>query len=491
MRRVAAISVLLAVVGLVVALVVGATAQGSSSATFNVIFDDAQGLIGGQLVKVAGAQAGTIENVTVTRNFKARVEASIDSKFMPFHKNATCTIRPEGLIAENYVNCDPGTAGSPILTGNPPTVPVQNTTEPVSLLNLFNIFNLPTRERFQVIVDEFGVGTAGRGDDFNDILLRANPALQLADKAIGILARQKAQLASIIDATNTIAAQAASHTTAVQGFLDKAAATTQITAHHTGSLSQTISRLPANLAATQASLSQLDTVARDGTPLLGELDTAVPYLNRVTTDLGPFVTAATPGLKKLGSAITSAIPAIHDTTPLIKTLRTYLTRSLPLTQQFAKLTVNLQAHGFVESFLGVVYGIAASLAREDSTSHLLSILLIGPDNGQCAFYAAKPVAGCSAHYAPQTGATPAAARPSARHATTPGTSSATPTTSTSSTATPAASPVTPSKPSGLGSLLGGLLGGGTNGSSGLPAAAGSAVQKTGQALQNLLNYLTR
>jgi hypothetical protein len=68
-----------------------------------------------------------------------------------------------GLIAENYVDCDPGSANSPALTaqgGFPPTVPVTNTTEPVSLLDLFNIFNLPTRQRFMVIVDE--LGPAGR-----------------------------------------------------------------------------------------------------------------------------------------------------------------------------------------------------------------------------------------------------------------------------------------------------------------------------------------
>ena len=182
MRRLAAISILLGD-GRRAARVrvrLGASAQGSRRATFDVIFDDARGLIGGQLVKVAGAQAGTIENVTVTSDFKARIEASIESQFMPFRANATCTIRPEGLIAENYIDCNPGSPPAPVLKsehGFPPTVPVQNTTEPVSLLDLFNIFNLPTRERFQVIINELGIGTAGEGQNFNDILRRANPAL--------------------------------------------------------------------------------------------------------------------------------------------------------------------------------------------------------------------------------------------------------------------------------------------------------------------------
>ncbi len=340
-----------------------------------MIFDDARGLIPGQLVKVAGAKAGTITNVTVTSNFKARIEASIESQFMPFRANATCIIRPEGLIAENYIDCDPGSPPAPILTsqhGLPPTVPVQNTTEPVSILDLFNIFNLPTRERFQVIVNELGIGTAGEGQNFNDILRRANPALGLARQVIGILDRQRSQLATIVDATNTIGAQAASHTADLQNFLDKAAALSAETASHSSNLSLAINRLPGLLGAAQPALSQLDTVAVDATPLVNQIHASVPALNRVANDFGPFVKVAQPGLADLGRALKKAIPAIRDTTPVVKTLRAYTARSLPGTELVARLFSNLQQHGFVENLISIFYYIAASLSRYDSTSHLLS-----------------------------------------------------------------------------------------------------------------------
>jgi ABC-type transporter Mla subunit MlaD len=483
-RRVAAVTVLLAMAGLIAALIAGPSAQGNSTATFDVVFDDARGLIGGQLVKVAGAKAGTISNVTVVKQgdvFRAKIEASIDSKFLPFRQNATCTIRPEGLIAENYVNCDPGTPSSPPLRGvdgQPPTVPVTHTTEPVSLLNLFNIFNLPTRERFQVIIDELGIGTAGQGANFNAIIRRANPALQLADRAIGILARQKAQLAAIIDASGQIAYQGAGHTADVQNFLTHAAALTQLTASHASSLSRAINELPGNLDATQPALQQLDTVARSGTPLLASIRRAVPSLNHVATDLGPFVSAAKPGLAKLGTAITTAIPAIRQTTPLVRTLRSYLGRSLPSTRLFAKLAGNLQQAGFVESFLSVAYYIASATAREDSISHLLSVLLVGPDNGLCAVFAATPVAGCSAHYAPQSGATPARSATPALPAT-----AATGTTPSPRTTTPTSSPTGTTGATGTSGLLGTPIT--------LPGALGGAVSKAGQVVQGLLNYLLK
>jgi virulence factor Mce-like protein len=501
MRRLAAIVVLLGTCGAVLAFVFGSSAQGSGTASFDVIFDDARGLIGGQLVKVAGAQAGTIDNVTVTSDFKARIEASIESQFMPFRANATCTIRPEGLIAENYIDCNPGSPPAPILTaknGYPPTVPVQNTTEPVSLLDLFNIFNVPTRERFATIINELGIGTAGEGDNFNDILRRANPALKLAQQVIGILARQKSQLATIIDATNTIASQAASHTGDVQNFLDRASALSSLTASHASNLSQAINRLPGLLAAAQPALSQLDTVAVEGTPLVQQIHAAVPGINRVSNDLGPFVKVAKPALRDLGAALQKAIPALRDTTPLTKTLRQYTARSLPGTKLVARLFMNLQQHGFTENLVSLFYYVAASLARYDSTSHLLSVLLIGPDNGICGNYATTLVAACSAQYGsgqtykPGSAHAAATRRSARRHrpasrtrskATTP--SANAPASTTAPTGTTGAAGTTGA--SGAAQIISKLLGGTQLPSTGSTGGSGASSS----ALQSLLNYLVK
>lgn len=403
MRRLAALAILL-VAGVLGVLLLGSGASASSQDRFAVIFDDARGLVPGQLVKIAGARAGTIDNVVVTYDFKARIEANVDRRFLPFHQDATCAIRPEGLIAENYIDCDPGSPSAPLLAstgGHLPTIPVTHTTEPVSLLDFFNTFNLPTRQRIMVILDELGISTAARGQDINQILLRANPTLALTRKAIGILARQRADLARMVDATNTFAAQGATHTRDLQAFLDQAAALSETGAAHRGSLAETIRRLPPLLAATQPALRSLDAVAVQGTPLLEHLHAAVPWLNRVAADIGPFVSVANPALAKLTAALGAAIPAIRESTPLIYTLKSYASRSRASTALFAKLAENLQQHGFVENFLAIPYYNAAALARFDSTSHMLPVLLIAPQNGACANYASNPVPGCSAHYGSQ------------------------------------------------------------------------------------------
>ena len=471
MRRLALIATVLGVAA-AIALVVGSSAQGSSTYTFNVIFDDARGLIPGQLVDIAGAKAGTISSVSVTSEYKARIGASVSNQFR-MRTNASCTIYQQGLIGENYVNCDPGSPPAPFIqgqNGRPPTVPVTNTTEPVSILDLFNIFNLPTRERFQVILDELGIGTAGRGDDFNAILRRANPALALARQVISILAKQDTQLAAIVDNTNTIATEGAGHTTAVKDFLERAASLVSLTGSHSTNLSQAIARLPGLLSAAQPALSQLDTVAKDGTPLLANVRSAIPYLNAVDSDIGPFANIAKPALAQLSSALTTAIPAVRDAAPLLRTIHAYTVRSMPSTALFTKLAENLQQHGFFEGFFSVVYYVTSALSRYTSNSHLLSILLEGPDNGQCGNYdTAAPVPACEAHY----GSQPAYKPQRASHRRGSRRSAGTTTTSTTATTTTASQTTTPSQTTTTAS--------GTS----------TAVQDTGKALQNLVSYLLK
>jgi ABC-type transporter Mla subunit MlaD len=404
MRRLLGIAVGLVLIAGVASALAATGSDTSATGRFNVIFDDARGLVPGQLVKIAGARAGAISSVHLTSGYQARIEATVQAKFLPFHRDATCTIRPEGLIAENYLECDPGTAASPSLTGvggRPPTVPVTHTTEPVSLIDLFNTFNLPARQRLTLLLNELGIATAARGEDLNQILLRANPTLALARRTIDVLLSQQSQLKTLIDSTATIAVQGAAHTGTLRTFLDRAAALSSLTANHRSPLALGIKRLPRLLSLARPALTQLDTLAKNGTPLLTQLQAAAPTLEQVSRDLRPFVAAANPGLAKVAGALRTTIPALHQSLPLLDHLESYANRSLASTELSAKLYRNLQRHGFVEGFLSVAYYVATSLARFDSTSHLLPLLLLAPKNGKCGRYSTKPVSGCSAHYGTQ------------------------------------------------------------------------------------------
>src|SRR4051794_7133017 len=117
MRRLATGTVLtLALVAAVVFATGAATSGGGANYQVRAIFDDVASAVPGEDVKIAGAKVGSIGSMGVTRRNKAAVTLNInDSSFTPFHRNAHCTIRPQSLIGEKYIECDPGTSSSPEL----------------------------------------------------------------------------------------------------------------------------------------------------------------------------------------------------------------------------------------------------------------------------------------------------------------------------------------------------------------------------------------
>jgi virulence factor Mce-like protein len=398
-RRAAGSILVLVVLAVALVLVFRDAESGSPAYRVDAVFDNARGLVGGQVVKVAGARVGKIVDVSLTSRYQARVEMEVDSRFAPFRSNARCTIRPEGLIAENYVQCDPGTSDKPKLAGRggqAPTVPAGRNTEPVSLTDLFNIFDTPTRERLSVIVNELGIGVAGRGEDLNAIIRRANPSLELTRRALTIINGQRSQLGTAIDSSDRLIARLAQRSGRAQQFIASAARVTDRIARHRDDVSQIVARMPPLLSEGRGALRQLDTVTATGTPLLRSLREAAPQLNRVSADIPAFARAAPAALRGLGTALKQGTPTARRLLPVVRAVRGYAQRSLPEARVSGRLYTNLRERGFIENMLSLFYYGAAGFSRYDSVSHILPAHIL--TNQDCLMYATTAVPGCSANY---------------------------------------------------------------------------------------------
>ena len=180
MRRLATGALLtLAIVAAAIATTGAAGPGGGSNYQVLAIFDDVASAVPGEDVKIAGAKVGKIESMDVTPRHKAAVTLKIsDSNFTPFHRNAHCTIRPQSLIGEKYVECEPGTDASPALRKIPDglddagkhLLPLANTSAPVDIDLINNIMRLPYRQRFSILLSDLGAGFAGRGQDLNELI---------------------------------------------------------------------------------------------------------------------------------------------------------------------------------------------------------------------------------------------------------------------------------------------------------------------------------
>src|SRR5262249_12029356 len=175
---------------------------------------------------IAGATVGTVADVDVSGNDeiaslqggphavpgKAVVVMDItDDGFKDFRADASCLIRPQSLIGEKYVDCTPTQPHAPEAPLPPPLhqipdgqpgsgqyfLPLENNGKTVDLDLIQNIQRLPFRDRFRLILNDLGVGLAGRGHDLGEVIDRANPALRQTDRVLKILADQNRQLASL------------------------------------------------------------------------------------------------------------------------------------------------------------------------------------------------------------------------------------------------------------------------------------------------------
>jgi virulence factor Mce-like protein len=386
-------------IGLALSAASGGGGSGGGDYRVDAIFDNASFLIPGQDVKIAGAKAGSVVDVTLTPQHKARIQMKVGKEFAPFRSDADCTIQPQSLIGEKFIQCTPGTPqGAPLrATGREaPTVPLANTHSPVDIDLVNATFRQPTSQRLAILLDELGAGFAARGDDLNAAIRRANPALQETRRVLAILGNDRSRLRDLIGASDQVIAKLAEHRGAVKGFLHHGAAVAKITAQRSAKLEESAHRLPGLLAEAQPALQNLRTLAEQGTPILRDAGAAAPQLRRLAHQAGPLADAARPALTRLGNAAKAGEPALAAAAPVVTQLRAFAKAALPTGVSVDELFQSLRQRGVVEGLQTFTYFAALATSRFDKYSHTLPAHLLA---SSCSQYATATVPGCSANFA--------------------------------------------------------------------------------------------
>jgi virulence factor Mce-like protein len=402
-RLVTALAV--AALALVALVFVAAAADDSDGGDYRIraIFDNVASAVEGEDVKIAGARVGTIESLDVTDRNKAAVVLKIEEAgFTPFHADARCTIRPQSLIGEKFVECDPGDSSAPELARieegegeGEHLLPLDQTSSPVDLDLINDIMRLPFRERLTILLDELGAGFAGRGEDLNELIRRANPALRETDRVLAILARQNRVLADLARDSDTALAPIARERERVSGFIRNATATGQATAERSDDLEAQIARLPGFLTQLRPLMADLEGFADQGAPLARDLRIAAPDLSRLIEEIGPFSSAATPSLVSLGQATVTGRPALIETRPLIQDLGDFARQAKPLSTNLDKFTASFDRTGGIERLVDYLFFQTLAINGFDGIGHYLRA---GLSVNLCALYATTPASGCNANF---------------------------------------------------------------------------------------------
>jgi len=411
-RRIVLIGVALAAV---VAGFVALAADGDGDGyEVRAAFDNGAFLVPGEEVRIAGVRVGTVADVDVSGTDepvredgsadpgKAIVVLRIDDPaFQDFRADASCLIRPQSLIGEKFVECEPTgirTAGDPlpppleeVPEGEPGEgqrfLPLERNGKAVDLDLVNNIMDEPYPDRLRLILNDLGAGLAARGDELAEVVERANPALRRTNEVLAILARQNRRLASLARDGDRVLRPLARDRDRVSGFINEAETVAAASAERSADIEAGFERLPGALRELRPTMAALQGFADQATPVFADLRAAAPSLTRASTALGPFSEAATTSLVTLGDAAAEAQRPLIRSDPVIRQLRGLARTSEPGAKNLARLLRSLRRTQGFDYLTELIFNTTGSVNAFDSFGHFTRVTL---PNNNCVDYTTIP-----------------------------------------------------------------------------------------------------
>jgi len=293
-RRIALILGSLAAAGAIVV----ATAGADGNRTYQAKLFNAFGLVDGSELRVAGVKAGTVTDLDITAEKTALITFEVGPDFPELKADASCSSEPQSLIAEYFLDCQPGSSDQPL------EAPIEAAKNQTTVQNdlVQNTLREPFKRRFQLIINEFGTALVGNAENLNAAIRSGAPALREFRKVLKILGRQNTIIAQLNVDSDNIFAKLTDRREDVVRFIDEAEDTARVSAERRVDLSRDFDLLDDFLFELRPVMHELGNLAREQTPLLTDLGAAAPGLNKLARNLPRFNNGARVSLEALGGA---------------------------------------------------------------------------------------------------------------------------------------------------------------------------------------------
>ncbi len=293
----------------------------------------------GSPVRIGGVQVGKVTGTGRYRHTDDAVVAmQIDSSSQVIHRDATIDIRPRLFLEGNfYVQLSPGTPDSPSI-GDGGTIPLDHSTDPVQIDQLFDVFGAYARHQLQSLLA--GMGTAldtkptAAEDHQLDPTVRGLTGAQAINHTFDTSAASLRDSAIVSEALTGPGGRALSKV--VAGFAKASAGLTRAD-DQLGPLITSFDTTMRAMAAEQRGLRRtvalLGPTARHANTAFAALESAFPAGQRFADTLAA-------SLPQLPATITASYPWLDQAYPLLSTkeLGGLLHDLQPASASLAKLT---------------------------------------------------------------------------------------------------------------------------------------------------------
>ena len=274
---------------------------GESSHTVTARFADADGLVVGNEVRIAGVTDGSVSSVKIevdpaTGQQYAQVDFTIDPGHWPLRQGTFVAVKPKGVLSNVFVAVTPGSMHNPSL-GDHPFFGLNQTQSPVGLDELNNVFTPSVTEAIRTQLQEGVLAFGGSGAaDLNQTLYYANPLTQDTIPLVDVLATRSPQLDDLNYNFDTISGELAREDANLRPLITN--------------LNTTLAALVAREQDLQGTLTHAANVFTDLDQALGSSTTQA--------DLANFFWESQPSLTCAGSLANYLQPLITAVNPYIK-----------------------------------------------------------------------------------------------------------------------------------------------------------------------------
>lgn len=350
--RVAAIGALLIVVAAILYLLL----SGGEATKYHLMFTSANELVRGDQVEVGGVPVGSVKDIQLTHDYRARVTIEVDSPPAPLHQGTTAQIRVPSLssVADRYISLAPGPNSSPAIPADA-TLPVKDTKIAINLDQLFNTFNPKTRRGLQQFFQGSATQYKNVEHDVNVATEYTSPALLATAHFFDELVRDEHAFSSFLVESEKALGTLAAHRSQLSGLIGNGARTFEAVGSQSKSLEAGLKVLPGALREGNRTFKELPSTLAAIRRLLNAAKPSAPQLAPFFDRLRPLLANATEPLHELSVAIDKPGPG-NDLTDLAlalpglaKTLKTASPNgvlaekeSVPITSFFGPYAPDLQ-----------------------------------------------------------------------------------------------------------------------------------------------------
>jgi phospholipid/cholesterol/gamma-HCH transport system substrate-binding protein len=296
----ARIAVVLAAV-IAVAVAVALIFNSDSGHKYTLLFQTGGQLVPGNQVLVAGQVVGSVDSIDLTEDNQAAVNVTMDE---PLREGTTAVIRSTSLsgVANRYVSLTLGPNNADEIPDGD-TITGDDTTAPVDLDQLFNVFREKQRTSLKKFIEGNATVYAGKQKLANRAYKFINPSFSTSEKLFAEVSSDSAALSRLLISGGQVFDAVASRRQDLTDLITNANGTLQAISNRNEDLDRSLAALP-------QTLRQANTTFVNLRATLDDLDPLVTASYPATKHLAPF-------LRRLRLVSTDAVPVFGNLSSVV------------------------------------------------------------------------------------------------------------------------------------------------------------------------------